>query len=105
MGAFDDYRIAALRTRNPALSDRDRLLDPACGLAEEAGEVLSLVRKHLMQGRALDRERLALELGDVLWCLAATADAAGLSLDDIAQQNLDKLSARHGTAFRPPVGR
>lgn len=105
MGPFDEYRTAALRTRNPELSERDRLLDPACGLAEEAGEVLALVRKHLMQGAPLDRDRLALELGDVLWCLAATADAAGLSLDDVARRNLDKLAARHGAAFRSPVSR
>ncbi|MDX2184878.1 MAG: nucleoside triphosphate pyrophosphohydrolase family protein [Gemmatimonadaceae bacterium] len=99
MGAFDDYTRGALRTRNPGLSDRDRLLDPACGLAEEAGEVLALVRKHLMQGVPLDRDRLALELGDVLWCLAATAEAAGLSLDDVARRNLDKLARRHGGAW------
>ena len=34
---LDDYQRAALRTINPALDDRDRLLDASAGLAEEAG--------------------------------------------------------------------
>ena len=45
---FDEYQEAALRTVNPALDDRDRLLDASAGLAEEAGEVLGLVRKRCL---------------------------------------------------------
>jgi NTP pyrophosphatase (non-canonical NTP hydrolase) len=71
------------------------LIDAAAGLAEEAGETLSLVRKHLNQCRELDREKLEKELGDVLWCLAMTAKAAGLSLEAIAQANVTKLELRH----------
>jgi len=99
--AFRRYQQEALRTRNPALDPAGRLLDPACGLAEEAGEVLALVRRHVLVGRPLDRDRLAEELGDLLWCLAATADAAGLSLDAIADGNLAKLAARHPQGFSP----
>ena len=91
---FDDYQSAAARTMNPRLTDNERLLDAAAGIAEEAGEVLAHVRKHLYQDRALDKEKLAEELGDVLWCLAATAKTAGLSLDDIAGRNTQKLARR-----------
>jgi NTP pyrophosphatase (non-canonical NTP hydrolase) len=35
------------------------------------------------------------ELGDVLWCLAMTARAAGLSLESIATANVKKLEERH----------
>jgi NTP pyrophosphatase (non-canonical NTP hydrolase) len=101
MSDFDSYQQGALRTRHPGLDATGRLLDPACGLAEESGEALSLVRKHVYQGRTLDRDQLAEELGDVLWCLAATADAAGLTLSDIASRNLAKLAARHPTGFTP----
>ena len=92
---FSDYEAAAARTINPALEANDRLIDAAAGLAEEAGEVLALVRKHLYQGQALDRDRLEKELGDALWCLAMTARAAGLSLDIIAAANIAKLESRH----------
>ena len=77
-----------------ALSARDQLLDAAAGLAEEAGEVLSHVRKHAFQGRALDKQELEIELGDALWCLAITARSAGLSLEQVASANVAKLRSR-----------
>ena len=96
---LSDYEAAASRTINQSLSDRDRLLDAAAGLAEEGGEVLGLVRKHLFMGHPLDRDRLATELGDALWCLAMTARAAGLSLDAVAEGNLEKLRARYPEGY------
>ena len=96
---LDAYQHAALRTVNPALDARDRLLDAAAGMAEEAGETLGLIRKHLFQDRPLDRERLTKELGDVLWCLAVTADSAGITLDEIAAANVAKLEARYPEGF------
>jgi len=97
---LDDYQHAALRTRNPALSADERLLDAAAGLAEEAGEVLGLVRKRVFQQRETPAERLTEELGDVLWCLAVTADSLGISLDAVAEANKQKLERRHPEGFR-----
>ena len=98
---FDDYQAAAARTRNPALDDRDRLLDAAAGLAEEAGEVLALARKHAFLQRPLDAARVCEELGDVLWCAATVAASAGLSLGEVAAANLEKLRRRHPAGFDP----
>jgi NTP pyrophosphatase (non-canonical NTP hydrolase) len=89
------YQSEARRTINLTLTDDQRLLDASAGLAEEAGEVLSHVRKHLFQGRSLDRDALTLELGDALWCLAITADTLGVSLADVARRNVEKLRSRH----------
>jgi NTP pyrophosphatase (non-canonical NTP hydrolase) len=97
---LDDYQQAALRTTNPALTPDERLLDAAAGLAEEAGELLGLVRKRVFQQRESTPERFAEELGDVLWCAAVTADTLGLSLTDVAQANLRKLEQRHPRGFQ-----
>jgi NTP pyrophosphatase (non-canonical NTP hydrolase) len=97
---LSEYETAAARTVNPALDAPDRLLDAAAGLAEEAGEVLGLVRKHRMQGRALDPDRVREELGDALWCLAIAARSAGLSLEQVAAANVAKLEARHPGGFK-----
>jgi NTP pyrophosphatase (non-canonical NTP hydrolase) len=97
--SFDDYQQAALRTLNPSLDARDRLLDASAGLSEEAGEVLGLVRKQVFQGRQVDRDRLIEELGDVLWCLSVTAHTLGISLSEVAQQNQEKLAKRHPAGF------
>jgi NTP pyrophosphatase (non-canonical NTP hydrolase) len=98
---FSEYESKAARTINPALDEKERMIDAAAGLAEEAGEALSIVRKHLYQGRELDREKLEKELGDAVWCLAMTAKAAGLSLDAIAAANVKKLEQRHPDRLSP----
>jgi NTP pyrophosphatase (non-canonical NTP hydrolase) len=100
---LDEFQQSVDRTRNPALDARDRLLDAAAGLAEEGGEVLAQVRRHAFQAQPLDTARLAEELGDALWCLAATAADAGLSLGSIAAANRAKLERRHPGGFRPPA--
>jgi NTP pyrophosphatase (non-canonical NTP hydrolase) len=92
---LDAYQQSATRTINPALSDDQRLLDATAGLAEEAGEVLGHVRKHVMQGRALDRDAVVEELGDALWCLAIAAHSLGVPLSEVARVNEEKLRARH----------
>jgi NTP pyrophosphatase (non-canonical NTP hydrolase) len=100
-----EYQQGVARTMNAALTGTERLIDAGAGLAEEAGEVLAHVRKHAFQGHALDRERLATELGDALWCLAATATAAGLSLGDVAANNLEKLRRRYPDGFTETASR
>lgn len=78
-----------------------RLLNGLMGLSGEAGEALDLMKKHIFQGHELDRAHLEKELGDVAWYLALSADAMGLTLDDIFQQNIDKLRARYPDGFDP----
>ena len=70
----------------------------ALGLCEEAGEVAGKIKKAIRDDDGeLDSERIeaiALELGDVLWYLTIMAGELGLSLDDIASKNIEKLSSR-----------
>jgi NTP pyrophosphatase (non-canonical NTP hydrolase) len=102
---FDEYQHAARRTMNPRLSDTERLVDAAAGLAEEAGEVLGLVRKHAYMGHALDHERVTRELGDALWCLAAVATSIGVTLGDAAAANLEKLGRRYPDGYSDEASR
>jgi len=98
---LDAFQDAAARTINPTLDDQQRLLDAAAGLAEEAGEALAHVRKHVMQARALDRDALATELGDALWCLAVAARCIDMPLSEVAARNAEKLRRRHPNGFEP----
>jgi NTP pyrophosphatase (non-canonical NTP hydrolase) len=102
---LDDYQRAALRTINPTLNERDRLLDASAGLAEEAAEVLGLIRKRVFQGQTIDEARLTEELGDVLWCLAVTSNALGIPLSRVARENEAKLRRRHPDGFIAPEAR
>ena len=94
-----EYQGLASRTINPALSADQRLLDASAGLAEEAGEVLGLVRKHLFMQHDLDTTRLVAELGDALWCLTTVAGALGISLEDVAAANVAKLRRRYPDGY------
>ena len=95
----NEYQRLALTTLNPDLHGMDLLLNGVMGLCGESGEVIDLVKKHLAQGHTLDREKLALELGDVAWYLAETARAIGYDLDTVLQMNVDKLKARYPDGF------
>jgi NTP pyrophosphatase (non-canonical NTP hydrolase) len=66
-------------------------------LAEEVGEVAALFAKSQRKGVAIERAQLLSELGDVLWNVASLAELYGLTLEDVAQHNLDKLISRKMT--------
>ena len=96
---LEEYEQLAARTLNPSLTRDQRLLDAAAGLAEEAGEVLGLVRKHLFMGHPLDTARVINELGDALWCLTTVAGTLGVSLEDVASGNIAKLRRRYPNGY------
>lgn len=81
---------------------------PFLALGEEAGEVLGKLAKYVRKedvplGIALHTARhygnlhdsLKAELGDVLWQLQACCSELCIKLEDLAQDNLDKLSGRN----------
>lgn len=96
---LDGYQAEVLRTI-PENADKQRRL--ACfglGVTGEAGEVADLIKKHVGHGHELDADKLRLELGDVLWYVAALAHLTNTSLSEIAEMNLKKLEARYPNGF------
>lgn len=96
---FDDYQRLAGITANPKLDPKMNLAVLSLGIAGEAGEVADYVKKHLGHDHDLDREKLKKELGDVLWYISTLASANDLSLQDVAQTNINKLAARYPDGF------
>lgn len=89
--------MACETDKNPTTDERG-LMIPILGLAGEAGELLSEYKKFLRDGEShlFFRDRFAEELGDLLWYLANVADKFDLSLQEIAERNLEKNKARWG---------
>ena len=95
----NEYQKEAMRTLNPDLDKKDVLINGVMGLCGEAGECIDIVKKHLAQGHALDKEKLVKELGDVAWYLAETAYALDVDLESVLQGNHDKLRMRYPDGF------
>lgn len=95
----NEYQKAAVETLNPALNQKEVLINSVMGLCGESGEAIDIVKKWLMQGHELDKEHLVKELGDVAWYLAEAATALDVPLEVIFQGNLDKLRRRFPNGF------
>lgn len=67
----------------------------ALGLTGEAGEVADYIKKVLFHSHQLSKEKLAEELGDVLWYLTYLTNISGYSLSEIAELNIEKLEKRY----------
>lgn len=91
---FDEYQSAAETTA--VFPDHHAIPYTALGLGNEAGEVQGVVKKYLRGDRdhGDTREKIKGELGDVLWYLSAVATTWNIDLDEIAEENLDKLFSR-----------
>ncbi|CAN5612566.1 hypothetical protein BH09ACT8_BH09ACT8_19550 [soil metagenome] len=101
---LNDYQMSALQTDVRPQRELEDTVIHLLGLAGEAGSVAAEYKKHLRDGKAhiAWRERMAEELGDVLWYLAAIADRLDLRLGDIATANLVKTRARWIPGFPSP---
>ena len=99
MSDLNGYQRAADRTAvYPGRGTMAGLAYIALGLNGESGEVAEGVKKALRDdnGRLTSarREALVRELGDVLWYLAMAAAEIGVTLEEVAGANLEKLDRR-----------
>ena len=97
--SFNEYQKQAFELISEE-GKKDLITNGVLGLAGESGECCDIVKKFKYQGHDLDKNHLKDELGDVLWYLAETASGLGISLEEVALYNLDKLHKRyHGNTF------
>ena len=102
---LNEYQELAARTLGRERTHEQQLANAALGLTGEAGETADIIKKHLFHATPLDQDALIKELGDCLWYIGAFATVLGLSLDDIAQRNVDKLRKRYPEGFDPERSR
>ena len=94
---FDEYQAKA--TTTSTLTDNNiKPLYFTLGLTGEAGEIAEkikkIIRNHDGDFSKLDLDDIKKELGDVLWYLAMLSHTFGISFDDVAKTNIDKLADR-----------
>lgn len=94
---FDEYQE---KSRKTAIypDQGSNFIYPTLGLVGEAGEVADKMKKVIRDddGVVSDEKvsEMKKELGDVLWYIAQLATELGLSMNDIAEGNIEKLYSR-----------
>jgi NTP pyrophosphatase (non-canonical NTP hydrolase) len=93
---FAEYQKAAMEFAIYGVGNA--VVYPSLGLAGESGELCNKVKKVIRDdaGVLADDKRAAIgaEIGDCLWYLAALCRDLGLSLEQIASENIQKLFSR-----------
>lgn len=108
---INEYQEKAMTTCMPSCKNFSYMM---LNLVGEVGELASKVAKSIRKDSSviinnklgnryspserkkvvLYNEELKKETGDILWQLAGLCKVMGWSLEDVAQQNLDKLASR-----------
>jgi NTP pyrophosphatase (non-canonical NTP hydrolase) len=99
---LNDYQKLAARTI-PVDKDKNlRIAEFTVALCEEAGESAGVLKKVIFHHHPFDIDKatkLIGELGDTLWHIAALATEFGITMDEIACFNLEKLRKRYPEGF------
>lgn len=95
---MNDYQQLAQRTANTT-TQSDKIHNGLLGLFGEGGELADQIKKTCYQGHELDADHMIEELGDVLWYCAELACGLGVTLEEVAQRNIDKLRRRYPEGF------
>lgn len=96
--SFEEYeRRSQARAIYPDVGNN--IFYPVLGVCGEAGELAEKLKKVLRDaGGFYDDEDVRLmvkEVGDVLWYLAAVCRELGVTLEEAALANLEKVDGRH----------
>ncbi len=94
---FEEYQKKSRETAIYPNKDNN-FIYPTLGLSGEAGEIAEKIKKVLRDDKGIigkeKKEEIKKELGDVLWYISQLATELGLSLDEIALENINKLTSR-----------
>lgn len=98
---LEEYQRQAMTT---CMASSENFSYMFLNLVGEVGEFASKVAKAIRKNQisvvyneivgTTDDEELQKEAGDILWQLSGLCTVMGWKLEDIAQQNLDKLASR-----------
>jgi len=94
---FEEYQKQSRKTWGLIHVDHP-IVYPTLGLVNEAGEVAGKIKKIFRDKGGLiseeDQQALKSELGDVLWYLTQICTELDLTLEEVAETNLEKLFSR-----------
>jgi NTP pyrophosphatase (non-canonical NTP hydrolase) len=99
---FDDFERSVSRTMPSIYSPEELeklIFNFTLGLCGETGEFADEIKKQYFHGHQKNKERLLLELGDLLWYLTALSMMLGSGLEEVTELNKKKLEQRYKEKF------
>ena len=91
---FNLYQDHAMRTAKE-IGDVEDILHATLGMASEVGEMTSSVKAWLAYGKELDVKNIVEEMGDTMWFIALMCRRLGISMEQVAVNNIAKLYERY----------
>jgi len=70
-------------------------LHMAVGISGEAGELLDAIKKYVIYNKALDRENVIEELGDIEFYMEGLRQSFGITRQETIDANIAKLGKRY----------
>ena len=95
----NDYQMLASRTINKNLYLDEMEIHAILGMASEVGELQGIYQKEY-QGHEFDEAHAKKELGDLLWFIAEYCTAMEWRMEEVMQENIDKLKERYPEGFK-----
>ena len=100
-----DVLLSGEGFENKGLSPEDgKLLHAALLVADEAGELISPIKKYFAYGKPLDTENILEEAGDLLFSVTAVLLQLGFTLEQAMTHNREKLAVRYPDGFTLQAG-
>lgn len=94
-----DYQKLSTRTINTNLTHKENVSNMVFGILGEGGEVADQLKKNFFQNHQLDKNHLKEEIGDLMWYIVNLATLYDFSMEDILQENYEKLQKRYKKGF------
>ena len=95
---FKRYQKEAKKTAKKFDRDREEILTWGLGIAGEAGDVASCIKKTYAHHND-QKKGIRENLGDTLWYMAMICSFYGWGMSKIAEENLEKLRDRYSEGF------
>lgn len=95
---MNEYQELSKRTM-PKIYNGMAKANYALGLVGESGEVADQIKKEVFHEHPVDIDSIKKELGDSLHYLVGLATIYGLTFQEIAEANIEKLRTRYPDGF------
>jgi len=98
LAAITDCNYAPVKERLQSV-DVLMFLHALMGLTTEVGELMDILKRHVIYGKPIDWDHVREEHGDLFWYMAVLCRAGGYEFEQVMTENIEKLRKRYPAGF------